>query len=176
MHLNRPVKGQRLDNLAVFSVPWRFCNCYGFFLIFEILNFRQINSTTNSTTMSLGTTGKLGSISICAEVTWGQPEGTCQVAKGHREVPSRGRRAKRWNRWENEAAFSSAGSLMCTICFNFLTKGCLNQWFSNICFSWLQETFFDEFSVPLNSECQRRVNRNKATLNRHVIGEKSYDV
>ena len=45
MHLNRPVKGQRLDNLAVFSVPWRFCSCYGFFLVFEILNFRQINST-----------------------------------------------------------------------------------------------------------------------------------
>ena len=45
MHLNRPVKGQRLDNLAFFSVPWRFCNCYGFFLVFEILNFRQINST-----------------------------------------------------------------------------------------------------------------------------------
>ena len=45
VHLNRPVKGQRLDNLAFFSVPWRFCNCYGFFLVFEILNFRQINST-----------------------------------------------------------------------------------------------------------------------------------
>jgi len=28
-----------------FSVPWRFCNCYGFLLVFEILNFRQINST-----------------------------------------------------------------------------------------------------------------------------------
>jgi len=26
-------------------VPWRFCNCYGFFLVFEILNFRQTNST-----------------------------------------------------------------------------------------------------------------------------------
>jgi len=48
VHLNRPVKGQRLDNLAVFSVPWRFCNCYGFFLVFEILNFRQINSTSTS--------------------------------------------------------------------------------------------------------------------------------
>ena len=45
MHLNRPVKGQRLDNLVVFSVPRRFCNCYDFFLVFEILNFRQINST-----------------------------------------------------------------------------------------------------------------------------------
>jgi len=38
-------QGQRLDNLPDFSVLWRFCNCYGFFLVFEILNFRQINST-----------------------------------------------------------------------------------------------------------------------------------
>ena len=45
MHLNRPVKGQRLHKRAVFSVPWRFCNCCDFFLVFEILNFRQINST-----------------------------------------------------------------------------------------------------------------------------------
>jgi len=36
-----PVKEQRFDNLPFFSVPWRFCNCYGFFLVFEILNFRQ---------------------------------------------------------------------------------------------------------------------------------------
>jgi len=50
VHLNRPVKGQWLDNLAVFSVPWRFCNCYGFFLVFEILNFRQINSTQHVST------------------------------------------------------------------------------------------------------------------------------
>jgi len=49
VHLNRPVKGQRLDNLEVFSMPRRFCNCYGFFLVFEILNFRQINSTTHVT-------------------------------------------------------------------------------------------------------------------------------
>jgi len=45
MHLYRPVKGQRLDNLPVFMVPWRLCKCYGFFLVFEILNFRRINST-----------------------------------------------------------------------------------------------------------------------------------
>ena len=45
MHLCSPVKGQRLDKLPVFSVPWRFCNCYGFFLVFEILNIRQISST-----------------------------------------------------------------------------------------------------------------------------------
>ena len=44
MHV-RDGQGQRLDNLAFFSVPWRFCNCYGFFLVFEIINFRQINST-----------------------------------------------------------------------------------------------------------------------------------
>ena len=53
VHLNRPVKGQRLDNLAVFSVPWRFCNCYGFFVVFEILNFRQINSTQLNPSSSL---------------------------------------------------------------------------------------------------------------------------
>jgi len=29
----------------IFSVPWHFCNCCGFFLVFEILNFRQIVST-----------------------------------------------------------------------------------------------------------------------------------
>jgi len=52
VHLNRPVKEQRLDNLAVFSVPRRFCNCYGFFLVFEILNFRQINSTQPTQTRS----------------------------------------------------------------------------------------------------------------------------
>ena len=35
----------RHDNLPFFSVPWCFCNCYGFFLVFEIPNFCQINST-----------------------------------------------------------------------------------------------------------------------------------
>jgi len=45
MHLCPSVKGKRLDNLLFFLVPWRFCNCYDFFLVFEILNFRQINST-----------------------------------------------------------------------------------------------------------------------------------
>jgi len=39
-----------LDNLAVFSVPRRFWNCYCFFLVFEILNFRQINSTKRNST------------------------------------------------------------------------------------------------------------------------------
>jgi len=45
VHLNRPVKGQRLDNLPFFSVPWRFCNCYGFFLVFEILNFQTFSQS-----------------------------------------------------------------------------------------------------------------------------------
>jgi len=36
--------------LAVFSVPRRFCNCYGFFLVFEILNFRQ-NKLNSSVTV-----------------------------------------------------------------------------------------------------------------------------
>jgi len=33
------------DQYFVSAVPWRICNCCGFFLVFEILNFRQINST-----------------------------------------------------------------------------------------------------------------------------------
>jgi len=49
VHLIRPVKGQRLDNLAVFFGFPAFCNCYGFFLVFDILNFRQINSTQLNT-------------------------------------------------------------------------------------------------------------------------------
>ena len=53
VHLNRPVKGQRLNNLAFFSVPRRFCNCYDFFLVFEILNFRQINSTDSVTRVKI---------------------------------------------------------------------------------------------------------------------------
>jgi len=39
-----PDKGQPLDNLPVFALPWIIYNCYGFFLVFEISNFRQINS------------------------------------------------------------------------------------------------------------------------------------
>jgi len=34
-----------LHNHLFFLVPWRFCNCYGLFLVFEILDFRQIHST-----------------------------------------------------------------------------------------------------------------------------------
>jgi len=59
-----PVKGLRLDNLAVFSVPWRFCNCYGFFPVFEILNFRQINSTQLSHKNISQERGKSGEISF----------------------------------------------------------------------------------------------------------------
>jgi len=45
IHLYPPAMGQLLENLPFCSMPWRFCNCYGFFLVFEILNFRQINAT-----------------------------------------------------------------------------------------------------------------------------------
>jgi len=44
MHLCRPAKGQRLESLPAFSVPWRFCNCYGFFLVFEILKLHCCTS------------------------------------------------------------------------------------------------------------------------------------
>ena len=40
-----PTKGRWRDNLLVYSVPWRFCNCYGFLLVFENPHIRQIKSS-----------------------------------------------------------------------------------------------------------------------------------
>ena len=41
IHHYPPVKGQRPDNLAFFSVPWRFCTSYGCFIVFDLLIFAK---------------------------------------------------------------------------------------------------------------------------------------